>query len=91
MLEKQEETQEDIAEEEEKQPFILEDIGTIVTGFKTLIYAYMCFMAAFSVLGITWKHKYPPATQTPPPIHIPPAKEPKGPNIFKGKSGPFEM
>ena len=82
MLDQQEETQEEIAEEEEKQPFTLENKGTIITGFKTLIYAYMCFMAAISVLGIPWKHKDPPETQTPTPTHIPPAKEPKGPSMY---------
>ena len=45
--------------EEEKQTFTLEEIGTTVAGFKTLMYAYMGIMAAISVLGITWKHKDP--------------------------------
>ena len=53
MLEQQEETQEEYAEEEVKQAFTLEDIGTTVAGFKTLMYADMGIMAAISVLGIT--------------------------------------
>ena len=44
LLEQQEESQEDIAEEEEKQHVTLEDKDTIVAGFKTLMYAYMCFI-----------------------------------------------
>ena len=66
-------------------------MGTAVAGFKTLMYAYMGIMAAFSVFGITQKHKTPPTTHTPPPTHTPPAKEPKGTSMFKEKSDPFVM
>ena len=90
MLEQQEETQEDIAEEEEKQQtFTIEYMGTALAGFKTLMYAYMGIMAGISVFGITWKHKTPPTTHTPPPRHTPPAKEQKRASMFKEKSDPF--
>ena len=90
LLEQQEETQEDISEEEEKQTFT-QDIGTTAAGFKTLMYAYMGFIAAILVLKITCKHKDPPTTHTQPPTHTPPAKEPKSPSMFKEKPNPFEM
>ena len=77
--------------EEEKQKITLEDIGSTVAGFKTLMYAYMGIMAAISVLVIIWKHKDPQTTQTPLPTHIKPAKEPKRPNMFNETPDPFEM
>ena len=91
LLEQQEETQKDIAEEEETHTFTLECIGTTVAGFKTLMYTYMGIMAAVPILGIIWKHTDPPTTHTPPPTHIPPAKRPKRPSMFKVKSDLFEM